>query len=163
MLKVIHNAGFFSCCSIKLDKIISYFNSNKKTPDIVDSSELFSFYKQKNDHRDITYEYFEKDNLDIINYDNKVDYIENYQYTNYKNLNYKDITPFINKYFTPSKDIKKIITDLEIKYNLDYNNICVLFYRGNDKCTETKLCSYDEIALKANEIYSKNPNIKFLI
>ena len=55
------------------------------------------------------------------------------------------------------------MNDIEKKYNLDYENICVLFYRGNDKNSETKICSYDEYIQYANEVLEKNPNIKFLI
>ena len=45
MLKVTHNTGFYSCCSVRLYHIIEYFNSEKKTPLIVDSSEQFRDYK----------------------------------------------------------------------------------------------------------------------
>ena len=44
-----------------------------------------------------------------------------------------------------------------------HDNICVLFYRGNDKITETKLCTYDEYLIYANLILNTNPNILFLI
>ena len=53
--------------------------------------------------------------------------------------------------------------ELQEKYNLDYNNICVLFYRGNDKKTETKLKSYDEVIQHGKNILEKDPNIRFLI
>ncbi len=43
-----HNAGFFSCCSVKLTKIVEFINSNKRLPDNVDSSEQFSLYKDFN-------------------------------------------------------------------------------------------------------------------
>jgi hypothetical protein len=35
---ILHNAGFFSCCSVRLHMIIQYFNSYKKLPQIVNSS-----------------------------------------------------------------------------------------------------------------------------
>ena len=41
---------------------------------------------------------------------------------------------------------------IEKKYNLLYENICVLFYRGNDKNRETKKCSYDEYLIYANQL-----------
>ena len=43
-----HNAGFFSCCSVKLDNIIQYYNKYKKLP-IVDSSKQYEWYKNKDD------------------------------------------------------------------------------------------------------------------
>ena len=79
ILKSTHNAGFFSCCSIKLQDMVSFINLNKKIPDIIDSSQQFEWYKNKNDKdkdKDITYDYFEKyDNTESeitypINYDN---------------------------------------------------------------------------------------------
>lgn len=36
-----HNASFFSCCSMKLNMITNYINSNKKLPLTVDSSQQF--------------------------------------------------------------------------------------------------------------------------
>ena len=38
-----------------------------------------------------------------------------------------------------------------------------MFYRGNDKITETKLSSYSEYLNYARLVLSNNPNIKFLI
>jgi len=164
MLKIKHNGGFFSCCSMRLDSIVSYFNMTRKVPLDVDSSKEFTKYKPNSSNKDITYEYFEKEGDDkVINYNNLVDYRHHHQYKNYKKLKYKDITPFINKYFSPTGNIRNIIKDIEAKYNLDYAKICVLFYRGNDKITETKLCSYDDIVNKALEISSRDPDIRFLI
>ena len=59
-----HNAGFFSCCSIKLQDIIGYINRNSIIPTHVDSSRQFEWYKKE--QVDITYEYFDHyDNQDI--------------------------------------------------------------------------------------------------
>ena len=57
MIKIDHNAGFFSCCSVKLNMIVDFIHSNKSLPDIVDSSKQFILYK--NDKNiDITFDYF---------------------------------------------------------------------------------------------------------
>jgi hypothetical protein len=155
-----HNAGFFSCCHMKLFDIINYFNLNKKLPDIVDSSAQFKWYKI-NKEIDITYEYFENNKTTSITYN---EFINTYcQYTIYSKINYTEIKPFINKYFSPSPLIKNIIKDIKDKYNIDYDNICVLFYRGHDKNRETLLCTYDEYIDKANIILKKHPEVKFLI
>jgi len=57
ILKINHNAGFFSCCTIRLLEIINYFNTNKELPLIVDSSVQFEVYK--NENIDITDKFFE--------------------------------------------------------------------------------------------------------
>jgi len=172
-LNISHNFGFFSCCSVRLHFIIDYFNKNKKLPENVDCRGLFGWYKV-NTTRDVTFDYFENyenyENYENcktnITYSKKVDYYEHYQYLNYNHLDYKAILPFVKKYFSPSLEIRNIITQIEKKYdipNICYENICVLFYRGNDKNTETQICGYDEYVIFAKQILDKNENIQFLI
>lgn len=163
-LTLIHNGGFFSCCSVRLHYIVEYFNNYKQIPKIVDTTGLFHLYKSSETQGDITFSYFEHYNNHLsIPYVKLIDYNENYQYKNYSHLQYLDINPFIIKYFSPSDEIKNTITRFEIKYKINYDNICVLFYRGNDKNRETRICNYHEYILKANEILLTNPNITFLI
>ena len=45
MIKISHNSGFFSCCSVKLTEIVKFINLNKRLPDHVDSSKQFRLYK----------------------------------------------------------------------------------------------------------------------
>lgn len=162
-LIVAHNYGFFSCCSIKLQNIINFFNENKRLPLNVYSKKMFEWYKVNTD-RDITYDYFEHYNkFENILYKSNIDYHENYQYSNFGELDYPNISPFIKKYFSPSIEVQNIIFKIENKYQLDYQNICVLFYRGNDKNTETTICGYQEYIKIAKSILEKNPQIHFLI
>ena len=164
MIKITHNAGFFSCCSVKLNQITDYINSNKKLPDIVDSSHQFAWYKNDYNNGDITFDYFENyNNITDVVIVYPINYIHTYQFTNYSNLDYKNISPLIKKYFSPSVKINEMISTLEEKYTLMYENICVLFYRGNDKNTETTKCSYNEYLHYANKILQQNPKIVFLI
>ena len=161
-----HNAGFFSCCSIKLKNIVEYIHNNLKFPDLVDSSLQFNWYKEKNKEEDITFNYFEHyDNINgIINLKSHIDKLTwDEQFSVYQLLDFDNINPIVKKYFSPSKNILNIIQDIEKKYNIDYNNICVLFYRGNDKNRETLICDYSEYLVYANKILEINPNILFLI
>lgn len=164
-LVVKHSAGFFSCYTIRLSHIIGYFNDNRKCPEKVDSSQQFMDYK--NDRgRDYTYEYIKLNESLMIEY-NKAIQITNEnrepQFSNYKNINFKDITPFIVKYFSPSDTILKIVSDLESKYMLDYANLAGFYYRGTDKIIETNICDVDSYIEKAIQIKKDNPTIKFLI
>ncbi len=166
VLKVNHNYGFFSCCSVRLCAILSYFNENKQLPQFVDSSESFGWYKhEEKNNSDITYDYFENNTTDEISFFKNIDHHHwNDQFSNYKKLDYEALHPFIKKYFTPTPEILTIVEFLEDKYNvIDYKNVCALFYRGNDKITETQLCGYGEILEKARTIQTKNPDIIFLI
>jgi hypothetical protein len=156
--------GFFSNCTVKLFDIILYFNSVKKYPLFVDGSHQFKIYKSGTNTNDITCKYF-SNNFDCeIKYEYPIDFREQYQYIAYKTLKFKDLTPFVKKYFSPSEDIKNNINYIENKYNIDnYQDICVLFYRGNDKTTETVLPSYELIVEQARTLYNENNNIKFLV
>lgn len=165
MIKIQHNAGFFSCCSVRLNKIVDYINLEKKLPNIVDSSKQFKWYKNnENKKKDITFHYF-KNYKNILKSDVifPIKYHHNHQFKIYSDIDYQSLTPLIHKYFSPSNGIKNIITQIKEKYTLDYGNICVLFYRGNDKNRETKKCTYDEYTNYADDLLRKNTKLQFLI
>jgi hypothetical protein len=73
------------------------------------------------------------------------------------------MVPIIKKYFSPSKQIIDMIDHFKDRYQIDYDNVCVLYYRGNDKITETPLCDYDEYLIYTTRILKHQPNIRFLI
>jgi len=159
-----HWSGFFSTMTLKLHKIVDFFNEQKYLPEEIDNTGQFEWYMPDGCNRDITHDYFEKNDNDKIDYVVDIDYVHEHQYSNYKTLNYGSILPFIKKYFSPTIEIKKIVIEIENKYNVvNYDNICVLFYRGNDKFREVENCNYNEMLERANIIKSQNPNIMFLI
>lgn len=161
-LVVTHNAGFFSCCSIRLEQIVDFLNRNKMLPVSVDSSIQFDWYKKGDG--DITFNYFR--HYDTVSVDIEkvpVDYDHEYQFVDYRYLKYNQICGLVKKYFSPSQYILNIIQNMEIKYNLDYTNICVLFYRGNDKITETMLCGYSDYSEYAYKVLKLNPETIFLL
>jgi len=158
-----HNGGFFSCCSVKLYEIVNFINMHRREPETVDSSQQFEWYK--NTPGDITFVYFEhyqdkdmlKNNRDLIKYHHDD------QFRPFADLDYNHLVPIVAKYFSPSLKIQSLIQKMEQKYSLDYDNLCVLFYRGNDKGRETQLCIYEEYLQYANLILEKNRQISFLI
>jgi hypothetical protein len=164
-----HESGFFSCCSVRLDAIIQYFNENNfKLPGKVDSTKSYTWYKKnKNDE---IYDFFICDkNMDVSFTSNVVNYKQTDQWIDYRKLDINLITPFIKKYFTPTPDIYQNVKNIEEKYNIDdYSNLCVLFYRGNDKQAETKyrkknLASYHKYLTDAYKIIKTFPDTRFLI
>lgn len=144
MIKVTHNCGFFSCCSVKLHYIVEYFNKEKQLPDNVDSSEQFLMYKPLNMlDNDITYDFFKKQTMETIRYTNAIQYDWNAAIRPYNTLELDSLTPFIQTYFSPSDEILEISKHLIEKYNLDFNNLCAVYYRGTDKCREVTLDSVE--------------------
>ena len=161
--KIGHNAGFFSCCSVRLGSIVHHFNTYKFLPKFVDSSFQFRLYKEFN--TDVTFQYFKyyNDVDEVIEYSSDIDYHDTKQFTFYKNLDFEKINPFVRKYFSPSKTVEDRINRMIQKYNIDFENTCGLFHRGHDKCTEHKICTHEEKLEQAKLLLEKHPNIKFLI
>ena len=166
-LIVNHNAGFYSCCSIKLFDIIKYINKNKRSPDNIICNNQFIDYKNKHDlinNVDITNKFFDIDYNPVI-YDNNIitssDERE-LQFSNYKLINFKDLNPLINKYFKPNEYILNIVSDIEQKLNIDYNKLISVYYRSTDKYKETNIPDIQEYIDIIKIIKKKNPNFKIL-
>jgi hypothetical protein len=170
MLKIDHSAGFFSCCTIRLEMILNYFNENRMLPDKVDSSMQFLQYKPLNNQDDITHIFFSKENEEDKEMDIKYETVVRttdlnweQQFSNFKILNYEKLAPFTRKYFALSQNVTGIVENMEKKYNFDYDNLCVIFHRGLSKCWETNLAPYHEYISKAREIMNNNKKVTFLL
>jgi hypothetical protein len=160
-----HDGGFFSCCSVRLHYLIEYFNEYKGLPYSYVTKKYFLCNKT-DPNEDLTFKYFKHYNqIPItIDYEEEIHFKEWYQYIVYNKLDMNRLLPFVEKYFTPSDIILDIQKYIEKKYALDYENICVLFFRGNDKATEIELPTIDNYIENARLILEeRNPNIKFLI
>lgn len=157
LLKVIHyDSGFFSCCSVRLHYIIEYFNKFKQLPEVLDSSEMLHWYRPG------TMDTYFQTLPTKIQYGRQIDYTHDHQYTDYMKLD-KSLKLFIDKYFTPSEEIQGLVNQLEVKYQISYDNLCVLFYRGNDKVTETPISPYSDYIERARNLLSEKPDLSFLV
>jgi hypothetical protein len=152
-LRIFHNAGFFSCCSVRISEIVEFFNTFKKLPRTVDSSFQFSAYKTAN--KDLTPEFF-KTLDDEFFYKRNIICTREDQWLNYKTLDFEGITPFVKKYFSLSDRAMEMVKSFESKYQFDYDNIISVFYRGLDKNTETGIAPFEEFIMKADELYKDN-------
>jgi hypothetical protein len=164
MLNILHTAGFFSCCSVRLSIIIKYYNDNNILPNVVNSSKQFIEYKLNSD--DITFIFFQNYNNIDINIDTsikKINYDWNVQYTNYKTLEHKNLYFFIKKYFSPSNEILNITDKIISEYNIIPENYIALYFRGTDKKDETKLGDFDTYYNKLLEVLNIDNNLKILI
>ena len=165
LLIIYHNGGFFSCSTIRLESIIEYFNIYNKLPKQVDSSMQYNLYKSGIEG-DITQYFFEDYNkFNNIDYESCIyttyEPMEQ-QFSNYQKLNFDIINKFMIKYFTPSQMVHLIIDKIEKEYNINYENTCAVFYRGNLKSKETNQPKYSDYLEKIDNINVINPNIKFL-
>ena len=155
--------GFFSCCSVIVDKIVEYINKNKCLPHSIDNTNMFTRYNP-NLGNDITSIYFKiPSDMPILEFNGQITHNVDAQFVGFNLIDYNKINPITDIYFSPSDTILNYIEMLTNKYNIDYNNTCVLFYRGNIKSTECKLPSYEEHMFQADKIMTNNPDIKFLV
>jgi hypothetical protein len=164
VLKTIHNAGFFSCCTIRLIDIMKYFNRNQQLPEVVDSTEQFAFYK-KELSENIIPELFEEKNtakmyqrpLHLTHEPKEV------SFSDYSKLVFEDAAFFVDKYFAPSARVRGIMDMYLQKYGIDFTNTCAVFYRGNDKQRECEITPYSAFIEKAKELEQQYPGLRFLV
>ena len=162
-LIILHNSGFYSCCSIRLRKIINWYNEYKKLP-IVDSSKQWGMYKDKEE--DISLKFFTPSDILDKEYTTYIDFSKDIiedQFSSYSKINFNDVSFFIKKYYTPSKEVKTIEKELVNKYHIDTNKTIAVCYRGTDKKREVNIPSYQEMFDKIKTIQHKYPNHKLLV
>jgi hypothetical protein len=86
-----------------------------------------------------------------------------FQFTDYNNFNFDIAQPIMEKYFSLTETIIEKVDILKQKYNIDLENTCGIFFRGNDKSTETSQPTYEDFVSKAMSLKKDNPNLRFLI
>jgi hypothetical protein len=161
-----NGGGFFSNCNNMLLHLINYFNNTNELPREIITRNMYDIYKSHSEE-DIYHLCFKRTN-EIIKYEKHITFNnsgDENQFSDYKKLNLNDILPFIKKYFSPTEIIISNITKILDKYRINTNvdNLCGIFYRGNDKAIETEQPSYQDFILKAKEIKNKNSEIKFVV
>lgn len=154
------HGGLFSCCSVKLTSIIEFYKINLIEP-IINYDNLFSKYAVGN----LNNIFFECSNLQpTLNYNDIFDFNVNTQFNEYKNIEFNKANKWIQKYFSPSQTIKDRINYFyQIYPKFKSNNICSIFYRGNDKITEIPIPSYNQFIDKAKILKKQESNIIFHI
>ncbi len=160
-----HTYGFFSFCSRLLEEILIYFNKHKILPEGIDTKDNLTWYKPTYMmHDDIFNHYFSSNPELNIAYNHPVKFSNDDQYINFKTLNFTDLLPFIDRYFLRSEQILGYVFEIEYIYKLtNYENMCCIFYRGNDKSIEMDLGSYDDFVMQGKAVQSHNQNTIFLI
>lgn len=164
-LTVNHNAGFFSCCSVRLHELIKFFNHHKREPANLDIKHQFSGYRinPADINEDVNSLFFKLPDNEEILFKREVDYDHGYQFEPYSKFDFEGIMPFIKKYFTPSGAVLEFINQIKQKYNINFETTIGVYYRGNDKCTETGIGAYEEYFNKCDEVVRQNPNAVFLV
>lgn len=157
-----HGTGLFSCSSVALESLLIYFNTHKQLPDEFDRSASYMFYKNKPWDNLIPMLFKETD--DEIPFTEPVEIVnENvwFQWSDYKNVNFAGLKPFIDKYFAPSDAVMDRVIQLERDYQIDYENTVGILYRGNDKVKECSIGGYEGFSNKAVEVVKEDFGFKY--
>lgn len=165
MLQVRNNHGFFSCCSVRLYEIINFYNEHRCFPPILDSTEMFLQYKPT--AADVTFDFFEHYNNVEKQISHPIPSIDAYmyQFTNYKDIPYSSLKPYVKRYFTPTSQIKTRQQEIISKYQIETQNCIAIYYRGTDKQKETHVDSYESFYRRLTYLLRliNKPEIKILL
>lgn len=164
-LIITHNWGFYSCCSVKLFKIIEYMKTHRKIPNIIDCTKQFSQYKNKHHiNVDITSHFFKfDDSIHIDNFDiQKSKDKREMQFSDYRLINFDQMKPLIDRYFQPNDEILQRSAFIKRKYKINCDNLLTVYYRSTDKQMETNIPSFQTIVEKVKRVKSENPDLQLL-
>ena len=134
VIRVSHDHGFFSCCSVILRLVIKHIKETNAMPLNIDISNSFTEYKNCliNDSLSEWFQYCPKKKLKMFQ---SLDFLENDVY----DFDPSFFEPIVSKFFEPNKIVQSIVKSLKQKYSINDSNTVAFYYRGTDKKTEISL------------------------
>jgi hypothetical protein len=146
VVRLLHDAGFFSNCTVLLFGILQ-----SKYVSRIDSANSFQLYQ--NEKSNIFNNVF----VEAVNIDNrkqKIFWRKLNFHAYYRDLPLKKLGFYLNNYFQTSEKIQTEVERLLIQYNIDPRRSVGLYYRGTDKEQELNL---PDIDLMISDILKLNP------
>lgn len=163
-LSISHPSGLFSCFSVRLAKIIQYFNGFGEVPEAIDSKGLFFRYKKDPDS-DITYDLVSSPDPDISIPSQWQGHFEpGYTYFDFRRLPHAELAPFISKYFSPSEKVLEHLNVLLKNYEIrfDEKTYCGVYFRGTNKKRDISVPAYEIFIRKMSQIFERSKDITFI-
>jgi len=161
-LRIKHNSGLFSNCSISVYGIVSYFNQYKRLPKEVDFTSSFMHFKSSEESEEVYASYFKTQAQVDIPFIEKV-HFPAFSLFDYKSVAYEQIAPFVDRYFSPSDAILAKVDALIERYDIVPEKTIAVCYRGTDKHLDTGLASFDEFVTETQSVIEKYPDYRVLI
>jgi hypothetical protein len=160
-LVVRHNAGFFSDCSIALLAITDFHSRFRRLPARVSFAETFRGFTDDSG-RDPYLDYFEP-RPDIEIPAGAAVRMEEYPHFDFRREPFAELTPFVDRYFSPSAAVLAVADALADKYAIDCSRTLAICYRGTDKGRETGLGPYSEYVDKARSYLQRDPGLRIIV
>lgn len=131
VLELRHNAGFFSNCSIALLEIARSQSVIRQ----IDSTDSFQFYKTEPKENSWS-AYFCQPSPHVLDSSRSEFSSFLLHHSRYKDLNFKQSNPLISTYFRPSPQVVEIMWQMIRKYEINFEKVLAVHYRGTDKKIE---------------------------
>jgi len=165
-LVVLHNGGFFSCCTIRLREIIRHYNVCRLLP-VVDSTAQFKHYKTAEEQAtgvDLTPHFFTpgEETRPFQHVDFSDDHRED-QYSNFDAIHHDEVGFFVRRYFSPSEEVMAEQAEIRRRYDIDPAATVVVLYRGNDKRREMAVPEYRQMLRHAAKVAAAHPGHRVLV
>ena len=160
-LRIKHNSGLFSNCSISVYGIVSYFNQYKRLPAKVDFADTFKNFSS-GEQEEAYKSYFKPQSHIDITYRDKVRFPA-ISLFDYRSEAFDQLTPFVNRYFSPSDAVMLKVDALIERYNIIPQSTIAVCYRGTDKHRDTGLASFEDFITQAQSIKQRFPDHRMLI
>lgn len=179
-LKVKHDWGFFSNCTVALYEINNFIKENNLNPEL-DMSKSFSWYRDSNGEIDVYKlcfsQSFAKERINTFEFkpsehDNNLHlkrrrgrrkimredsfYMAHRMYTN---TFIQSALPIVKRYFSPSEYILNLKEQYIQKYSIDTKNTLAICYRGTDKKCEIPTLDFNLYTDYSKGVLNKNKNL----
>jgi hypothetical protein len=154
-----HESGFYSCINEVRNSLCRLLNY-KIYPEKISFINTLYWYRYTED----LYPYLYKSNQENIEKLKEKDFDFEYWCPTaipFTFLKMEDVKMVEDAYFQPSDFVQQRVTQLEQKYNINYENTVAVFHRGTDKGREAELQPVDWWIEYTDKILDKDSRILF--
>lgn len=158
LLRLNHDSGFFSNCSVALREL-----ARSPVPVVgIDARRVFKFYSSG--LLPARWKHFFSPVIPtaVANYGEWETELVHHEH--YEELDISRVTPLIHCYFRPSQKVVRILRKLVKKYEIDLSKTIAVHYRGTDKAIEvTPIPVADWFSVIDSELADAPPHVRLLI
>lgn len=154
-----HDAGFFSCCSLRLAALL-HFHARRGAPGAVDSSRLWTRYTPPDAQGDVTAHFFEPARAPAAG---ACAFTPAAQFGAYRDFDHARAAPYVARYFAPAAPIRAREARLRADYGLDPDRCCAIYYRGTDKRSETALAPFAAFGDRLDALRARHAGLAVLL
>ena len=158
-LVVTHNSGFFAICTITLNALMATYPGQRDVTVFWNSQ---AWWRDENQTGMNLFELYFKPRK-TFHVSSFTDGPPLSQYHIYEDLNFRQITPFIQNYFAPSDKVRETQERFRSEYGIEYGNTIGLCYRATDKWWEVAQIQPLYFVREVRRLLKREPNLRVLV